>query len=179
MKSIKIVKKQEPTKAQKEKQLNEEQENFRSDLIKTNDIYAKKFKSVISNHVQKQEEATIDKISASSKAYEEWLFNVKDETEALADLLLPVAIELMEAQAEEVTNFITGELLEITPELRRTVQADILRIAGVFNADTITALEATLSKGQAAGESLAKLKKRVEAVYGDAKGYRAERKARS
>jgi hypothetical protein len=54
-----------------------------------------------------------------------------------------------------------------------------LQIAGVYNTDTLKALETTITEGQKNGESLAKIKKRVEQTYSDAKGYRAERIART
>lgn len=178
-KAIKIVKKTAPTKAEVEKKLNDEQENFRSKLVDTNEIYAKKIKTVISRFANKQEAEVIGKINATSKAFDEWLFNIKEESVTLTAALTPIIIELMEAQSEDVAHFITGELLTITDEVRKTVDQNILQIAGVYNQDTIRALEKTLSEGQTAGESLAKLKKRVESVYTDAKGYRAERIART
>jgi len=177
--SKQVVLKKSLTKSEQIKKINSEQETFRSKLVETNDLYAKKVKREISKFTQQQEDAVISRIDASKKAYEDWLFSVKDESEALAALLTPTIIELIEAQGEDVANFITGELLTVTPELRKTVEVQIQQIAGVYNTDTITALEKTLTEGQKAGESLVKLKKRVESVYLDAKGYRAERIART
>lgn len=178
-KSIKIVKKAELTKAQRVKQLNEEQEAFRKNLVETNDIYALKLQKAISEFAGKQQAGVIGRINAKMKAYEEVLFSIKEESEVMAATMLPIVVDLMEAQAEDVANFITGELLTISPEMRAKVEADILRIAGLFNEETVHALERTLTEGQTAGESLGKLKKRVEDVYSDAKGYRAERIART
>jgi HK97 family phage portal protein len=178
-KSLKIIKKVAPTKSEMAKKINGEQEEFRSKLVKTNDIYAKQFKSKLTTFVSDQEDKVIANINASAKTYEEWLYSVKDESEAAATVLTPVIIDLMEAQSDDVANFITGELLTISPEMRATVEQNIKQISGVFNADTLKALEQTLSEGQTQGESLAKLKKRVESVYSDAKGYRAERIART
>ncbi len=167
------------SKADMEKQLSQKNETFRKELVATNEIYSKKFKATMSKFAADQEDLFISKISASTKAYEEWMFNVKEESIALAELLTPVVIDLMEAQGEDVANFITGELLTVTPEIRKTVEQNMLQISGIYSEDTIKALEKTLSEGQTAGESLVKLKKRVEQVYSDAKGYRAERIART
>ncbi len=175
----KIVLKKQLSKAQQQKNLTEEQENFRSNLVKTNDIYATKMKSVISKFADKQEADIIGKINASTKAYEEWLPSIKESSEELAAGLVPVVIDLMEAQSEDVANFITGELLTISPEIRKKVELEVLQISGIYNQDTITALQSSLVQGQTAGESVGKLKKRVEQVYSDAKGYRAERIART
>jgi hypothetical protein len=177
--SKQIVLKTSLTKAEKLKKLNTDQEAFRSKLVETNDIYAKRVKRDISKFTLSQENRVIANIDASKKAYEDWLFSVKDESEALATLLTPTIIDLIEAQGQDVANFITGELLTISPEMRTTVEAQIKQIAGVFNTDTIAALEKTITEGQRAGESLVKIKKRVESVYSDAKGYRAERIART
>lgn len=178
-KSKQIVLKKKLTKAEMEKKLNKDQEEFRKNLVENNEIYAKKYKSTLSTFVSNQEDEIIAKIATTKKVFEEWLFDVKNESEKLATLLTPVIIDLMEAQGEDVTNFISGELLVISPEIRKKVEQNILQISGVYNSDTIKALEKTLSEGQTAGESLAKLKKRVETVYSDAKGYRAERIART
>lgn len=166
-------------KKEVKKTLNEEQEEFRSKLVSVNDKYERKFKSSMSKFANDQYERIIKNINASSKSYEEWLFSVKEESEELADVLSPIILALMAEQAKDVANFITGEVLTITPEIERTVKANILKISGVFNEDTIVALEKTLTEGSSAGESLVKLKKRVEGVYIEAKGYRAERIART
>jgi len=177
--SKQIVLKKPLTKSEKLKKLNTDQEAFRSKLVETNDLYAKRVKRDIAKFALSQEDRIIANIDASKKAYEDWLFSVKDESEALATLLTPTIIDLIEAQGEDVANFITGELLTVTPEMRKTVEAQIKQIAGLYNTDTIAALEKTITEGQQAGESLVKLKKRVESVYSDAKGYRAERIART
>lgn len=178
-KAKKVTLKKKLTKAEMTKKINQDQEEFRRNLVETNDIYAKKYKSKLVTFLSNQEDEIIEKIGARKKAFEEWLFDIKNASEDMKDALLPVILDLMEAQGEDVTNFISGELLTISPEIRQKVEHDILQISGVYNTDTIKALEKTLQEGQAQGESLVKLKKRVEEVYSDAKGYRAERIART
>ena len=178
-KSIKIVKKKTISKSEQVRKIAEEQEQFRVSLVKTNDIYAKKIKSAISKFASAQEQRIKDKIGVNKKAYEDWLFNVKEESEELALLLLPLIVELMETQSEDVAHFITGQVLELTPEIKRESQARILQIAGLYNQETITRLEKTLSDGVTNNESLVQLKKRVEAEFEAAKGYRAERIAKT
>lgn len=178
-KAKKIVLKKALTKIELTKKLNDDQEAFRSNLVAVNEIYSKKIQGDISKFAFQQQAKVISSMNLSMKAYEEWLPSVKEEAVALSIILVPEILELMEAQSIETANFITGELLTISPELRQSVEASILKISGVYNADTIVALQNTLTEGQTAGESLVKLKKRVEAVYEDAKGYRAERIART
>ena len=175
----KITMKKTLTKSEILKNQFEEREAFRVKLVATNEIYEKELKRGISTFVDKQEAKIVASIDLSKKAYEEWLPSVKEDSVALTAILTPIIIDLMEAQSADVANFITGELMVISPELRKTTEAQILKIAGVYNTDTIKALEATLTEGTMNGESLVKLKKRVEATYQDAKGYRAERIART
>lgn len=177
-KSAKIVLKK-ISKADEVKKISQESEAFRSKLVDTNEIYVVKLQRALSRFMGKQQAIVISKINASSKAYEDWLFSIKEESVELQALLVPIILELMEAQAEDVANFITGELLVISPEIRAEVDQNILRLAGKANEDTLRALERTLTIGQTEGESLVKLKKRVEEVYSEAKGYRAERIART
>lgn len=178
-KTKRIVLRQEPTQAEIQKNLSETQEKFRQDLVNTTEIYAKKLKKEISTFANGQRDKVISNINTTSKAFEEWLFSLKDESEDLTTILTPIVIELMDVQAEGVAHFITGELITVPIELRKQVEQNILQISGLFNEETYRALEKTLTEGQTAGESLVKLKKRVEAVYSDVKGYKAERIARS
>lgn len=157
----------------------EAQEKFRQDLVDTNEVYVKELKRTMDKYLTAQQSSITDKISASKKAFEQWLFEIKEQSEIMAAAVVPVIVSLMEKQVEGVANFISGELLVISPEIRKDVEQNILKVAGLFNTDTIAALEATLTEGQTAGESLVKMKKRVEQVYQDAKGYRAERIART
>lgn len=162
-----------------EKQLNDEQEAFRQNLVDNNEPYALKLKRAISKIASQQEKEVISRISVATKTYEEWLFNVEEESLKMAAVLAPIIISLMEEQSKDVANFITGEALEITTQIKNTVELEMKQIAGAYNAETIKALEKTISAGQAEGESLAKIKKRVEQEFSNAKGYRAERIART
>lgn len=166
-------------KTHTKKELSDEQEEFRKNLIEVNDKYARTLKVEITQFTEKQENKVIKNINASAKTFEEWLFNVKEDSEELALIITPVLVELAKEQSKDVANFISGEILKITPEVEAGIAAESLKIAGVYNQDTIVALQKTLADGQAQGESLVKLKKRVEQVYSDAKGYRAERIART
>lgn len=175
----KIVLKKAPTKSEQIKQVKADNEQFRKDLVETTDIYATKVKGEIAKFADQQEAIVIGNIAAESKDFSSWLFDIKEQAIKMAAAITPIIHELMDTQAQDVTNFITGELVTVAPELKKTVEADILRISGLYNEDTINALNKTLVQGQADGESLVKLKKRVEQVYTDAKGYRAERIART
>lgn len=177
LKRVSLKKKITPEQAKINKQL--EEEEFRKRQEQTDEIYIVKSKRVISKFASEQQKQVIGKINAADKAFEEWLFAIKEQSEELAAQLNPIMIALIEEQAKDVVNFITGNPFEITREMSDIVSSEILQISGLFNEDTYRQLERTLLEGQAKGESLMKLKKRVEEVYADAKGYRAERIART
>lgn len=174
-----VMIKKQPSKYELKKAEQDKAEEMRVKVVEISDAYSKEIKTEIAKFAGKQEAKVIGNINASAKSFEEWLYSVKDESEALKEALIPILVDLMEAQTENVKNFISGELITITPEIKTQVESRILQIAGVYNQETLRALEATLAEGQASGESLVKLKKRVEDVYGQAKGYRAERIART
>lgn len=68
---------------------------------------------------------------------------------------------------------------KMTDALATAMKNSTRRMADQFNSDTLDALTATLTEGVQAGESLGKLTNRVSDVYDGAKGYRAERIART
>jgi HK97 family phage portal protein len=154
-------------------------EDFRVQLIDTNDIYEKKLYKIMNKFVSAQEKDVIEKLVNANKAYDEIMPSVKEDTEALTLLMTPVLLDLMEKQIEGTANFISGETLLISPETRNKVIGEVKQIVGVYHADTIKAIEKTITDGVQNGESLVKLKKRVEATFTEAKGYRAERIART
>jgi hypothetical protein len=166
-------------KADQVKKISEDAEKYRSQLEQNSDIYAVKVKRAISKFLNTQEFNIIDKIDVKSKMFDDWLYNINEETEAMTLLVTPIILELMDVQIQDTTHFITGELIAIPLDVQRDVEVQIRKIAGIFNTDTIVELQNSLKEGQMAGESLNSLKKRVESVYADAKGYRAERIART
>lgn len=114
-----------------------------------------------------------------TKAYDH-LLGIDDENKGMADELAPLVLELANESGAVALLFAGEEELkfERAQALTDAIHASIQRMAAHYNADTLKALADTLAEGTLNGESLSKLKKRVEAVYQDAKGYRAERVAR-
>ena len=174
-KTYKVIPKQKEIK----KTLEDNPEEFRKSLIDTNKEYERKLKDAISDFADDQKKVVIGNIKATSKSYEDWLFNIKEDSEKLAEILLPLILGLVAAQSKDVTNWISGEEVVMTPVMEAVFKARVFDIAGVTNAETATRLAQTLAEGQANHESLAKLKKRVVAEYDDLQGYRAERIART
>jgi gas vesicle protein len=174
-----LVLKKKPSASEQAKLSHDKKEQFRKDLVETNDVYAKKLKTALSKFASGQLDRVISSINATKKAYEEWLFHVKDEAELMAEVVTPVILDLMDAQAQDVTNFISGEVLVMPPEVIKKVESNILKLSADYNLETYKKLEKIIAKGVENGDSLVKIKKSIESEYTNIKGYRAERIART
>ena len=170
-KAKKVTLKKEATK--------KDPETFRQELMTTAEIYAIKVKRAISKFMAGQEKQVVGKIDASNKAFEEWLFTLKTESEQMAKLIAPILYDLIEEQGAGTASWVTGESFRLTAEMKATVNDRIVKLAGKVNEDTLRALEATITEGVSKGESVVKLKKRIEDTYKPLKGARAERIART
>lgn len=177
-KKIVLKKPTQVSKAEQLKLTKSKQEQMRQQLQDTSETYAGEIKKEIAKFADKQEKTVVANIGSKKKAAD-WLFNVKEESETLTAALMPIIVDLIEEQTKDIAAFISGELVPITDTFKKAIQQDILKLAGIYNEDTLKAVQSTLAEGQAANESLVSLKKRVEGVYQDAKGYRAERIART
>lgn len=175
-----IVFKKKLTKAEELKNTKASQDAFQEQLISTADIYSDKIKHAISKYSLEQEKKVIANMGATGKDdTSDWLFNVKEESIALALILTPLIIELMKTQMEATTNFITGEAVTLPVGAEKAIQTNMLQIAGDFNSETVKEIQKTLAQGTANNETLVQLKKRIEAVYDGPKGWKAERIART
>jgi HK97 family phage portal protein len=153
-------------------------ENLRQSIEDVSNLYAGDIKKEIAKFADKQEKKVFENIGIKTKS-SDWLFNVKEDSEVLALALLPIIIELMTEQSKQVVAVVGGEALVINETLKAQVLGDIKKIVGLYNEDTLKALSKTIAEGQAKNETLLSIKKRVEIVYTDAKGYRAERIAKT
>ena len=160
-------------------------EAFRLRLMKNQGLYERRYLKAVKPVIEKQLEEALYNLEAKGasfgKEFEESLF---DQTEAelqMKDALVPILIVLLGQQGKLALEFAGDDESEfkLTPDMERYVAASTQKMAKNFNAETIAALNKTLAEGVQEGESLAKLKKRVQNVYAQAKGYRAERIART
>ena len=172
-KTAKVIMKSTEVKKQ------DEPEDFRLRLVKINNKYAKEIKRTITKFAQDQEKRVIANIKPSKKAFEEWLFNVKDEAEEMAKLVLPIMNKLVDEQNKNTVNWITGDKYDIPREYRLGLEVRIKQISGIYNQETLEKLQDSLTEGQRKAETLVSLKKRVEEEYNAAAGYRADRIAKT
>lgn len=169
--------------------LNEnKKENFRLSLMRNQTKYEKKYRKQVIPILEAQEQEAIKNLEAKSsdkalttKDFEEKLFDDEKADKEFQDELTPVleatvatqgALALIFAGEEEKEFKVTQSLLSIITE-------NTQKMAKNFNDETLERLNKTLADGVTDGESLGKLKKRVEAVYEKARGYRALRIART
>lgn len=170
-----VVVEQKATKQQKG-------ENFRLQLIANQQQWAKRFNKAIDKLLegQKQEILTNWKIT-TSKAFNEYSFNEQEWNRQYTDTITPLAYELAKEQGAVALAFAGADNLEfeLNNKVRDVVNDRIVRMAQGFNEDTIKMLSKTIAEGVNKGESIGQIKKRIETVFNESKGYRAERIART
>ncbi len=166
--------------------LNEnKKENFRLSLMRNQTKYEKKYRKQVIPILEAQEAEVKKNLEAKGaslkKDFDEKLFDDAEADKKFQDELTPVleatvatqgALALLYAGEEEKEFKVTQSLLQIITE-------NTSKMAKNFNDETLTRLNKTLNEGISDGESLGKLKKRVEAVYSKSKGYRSVRIART
>lgn len=141
--------------------------------------YEKIAKKEIRKYLDGQQERILESLP-KEKAVDTQGLDLKEENGLLTETVSPIVWELAQESGELALLFAGADELEfeLTKALRDAIHSSVGLMAGNYNSDTLEQLAESLNEGVAAGENLDKLKKRVEAVYEDARGYRAERVAR-
>lgn len=157
-------------------------EAFRLELMANQEAWEKRYATEVRKLLDAQEAKIIANQSKSiSKAFDGWTFDDGTAEQSFVDHLTPVEYELVKAQGALALAIAGGDELEfqLSETIRGEVEQRIRRLGKDFNAQTKADLIKTLTEGMANNESFADLKKRVEAVYSQAKGYRTDRLART
>lgn len=163
----------------------EQKEQFRMELMKNQELYEREYKKSIKSTLVEQEKEALNNLEAKAtslnKAYTEPLFDISEANIRFLEKLLPTLFDLYGTQGALALIFAgdTESEFVITNAMRAIITNSTARMANNFNQETLEKLNASLAEGVSAGESLGKLKKRVGAVYGDVRGYRLERIART
>lgn len=119
--------------------------------------------------------------SVKKGAFDNWLFDVNVAKQRLLGMLVPFGVEILRQTALfalDVANDTDTEF-EINEQIIKYVNERVNRFADATNDETIKQIEATITEGVKAGESIAKLKKRIRDVYKVATDERSERIART
>ena len=168
--------------------LNEnKKENFRLSLMRNQTKYEKKYRKQVLPILEAQEREAIKNLEAKAgekaltKDFDEKLFDDEKADKEFQDELTPVLEATVATQGALALIFAGEEEKEfkVTQSLLKIIQDNTAKMAKNFNDETLDRLNRTLAEGVSNGESLSKLKKRVEVVYQKARGYRALRIART
>jgi SPP1 gp7 family putative phage head morphogenesis protein len=157
-------------------------ESFRQERQASRDQWTKRFKSETEKLLDKQKKRIINNLKSerTTKALDEFNFDDGSANDDFVSALTPLEFELAGEQGKLAMSFLGGNLpFNITEAVRNQIIQRINRMAANFNTDTKEALVKTMTEAYANNESYADIKKRIERVYEEAKGYRAERIART
>lgn len=171
------VKKKETTR--------EKAERFRLSLMRNQALYERQYKKVLKPIFIKQRKEALENLEAHSsnlvKASGQKLFDDAAYDALMVEELTPTLTELSRTQGAIALVFAGDEENEfhLTSQILSHIQENTRRMATNFNDQTLERLNLTLAQGVQAGEGIGALKKRVEEVYDNVRGYRAERIART
>lgn len=119
--------------------------------------------------------------SIQTKQLDEWLFNLNESKKQFITTLFPVTVELMKEQAQHAFDMAEDaetELL-INQRIKDYINKRISKFADSTNEETVKTIIDSISEGIINGESVSKLRGRIEDVYSDATSVRSERIART
>lgn len=166
----------------------EVKENFRLSLMQVQEHYEQKFQEKVVKFARAQEKEVLAALPSekrlsviASKAFEEVLWDEGIEAAKMTDATLGVTLSLTEEAgklAAQLAGLEPDEFI-LTPEIRQGVTDAINRMSSSYNATTKEALIKELTEALTAQESIAKIRKRVQSVYGKATKERAELVART
>ena len=157
----------------------QQKELFRFNLYRRASSWERKFKEVFNKFLNQQKKKIISKLG-KKKAYDEYLFNLKDEYLQLVEVISPVILELMREQGQEAVNLVGADLeFAVNERVQKYVRDRAEHFIPPYLKDLSDNLANSLTEGFKNGEALTDLTKRVESIYSDAEGYEAERIART
>lgn len=157
-------------------------ESFRLRIMRNQAAFERKFMSTMKTDLIAQERDAKRNLEAhgASLTKAQW-FDDSSYDEEMLGSLLPVDIALAETQGGLALLFAgdTENEFQSTAKLQNYLRQSLTRGISGFNDETLAQLERSLAEGISLGESIGELKKRVADVYEGARGYRAERLART
>jgi SPP1 gp7 family putative phage head morphogenesis protein len=161
-------------------------EAFRLRLMRNQLAYERRYKKTLKPImiVQRAESLRNLEAHASSlkkKDLDQKLFDDAAADATMVEKIKPVLKELVKQQGSLALIFAGDDENEFqfTTPLETFLQNSTVKMASGFNDETLLKLNVTLAEGIQLGESLDKLRKRVESVYDDIDRYRANRLART
>ena len=154
-------------------------------MERNQEAYAKKFLTAVKNILKDQLEEVIGNLPGQEKhlkaAEGPGTFDQAAADAAFQEKLIAIMYELAKSQGALAIEFAGEKELEfeLIAALKSKLDDRLALMAKNYNEETIRQLKIVMEAAQVEGLSLAEIKKRVEDVYDVARGYRAERIART
>jgi len=159
----------------------DKKEQFRLKLQKNQGQYERKFKKAIAPILKEQEAEVLNNLEALGKEYEQLHFDDAEADAKFIEKIHPIMLSLIATQGALALLFAGDDSkdFQTTAGITKAVDDSVARMARNFNDETLTAINKAIEEAKANSETVAEMKKRIESVYKDTKGYRAERIART
>lgn len=162
----------------------DQKENFRLSLQKNQEAYERLYKRALKPLISKQNRSVLETVDtlANKKDLTSQLFDLSEAVEDFDQKLYPVLADMYAVQGALALTFAgADESVEFTvnESVAGFIHTSTRRMAQRFNEETLEQLSRSLAEGINAGESVQKLKARVESIYTEVRGYRSERIART
>lgn len=159
---------------------------FFQQLDKIDAKVVKRYKSELKKNLKAQQEFVVSNLaayaasvqdgSATTKAYEEIMPNEAEEAEKSLEWLIPLMLLAIQQGAETALALLdNADDFVFSTSAQNAAKEAARRVMTDFTKQTVDKLKAEIAAGVNAGEDLAALTKRVNAVYEKAIGYRTER----
>lgn len=171
---------QKSLKDLKKKELREQKTQvFKQIMLDTQDAWEKRYKSLVNEEfdIQKKEILSRNK----KGVFTNWEFDVEASTTRLVGNLTPLSITLIQEAAKYAFDMADDQKskLVIDEKIQKFIHDRIMRLAQDTNDETIKIIEETITQGVKDGDSVTKLRNRINEVYDQATTVRSERIART
>jgi SPP1 gp7 family putative phage head morphogenesis protein len=161
-------------------------ERFRISLMRNQARYEKLFRRKLDPIFKAMQHDALDNLEAHAsamkvKASGQQLFDDAEYDQQMTAALQPLLRDLATTQGALALVFAGEDAADfnLSAPILSILQKNTARMASDFNDQTIADLAAMLADGIANGEGIEQLRARVEEVFQNVKGYRAERIART
>lgn len=158
-----------------------QKENFRNALEQNANKYSVKYHKAFEQVLKEQEKRVISRLNhLTGKSISGDLMDSSEEDRAFQDELMPILTDLVSTQGQLAFEF-AGDTnkYNYSNSVINAVRTSTQKMSRNFDDQTLQALNDTLVEGISNNEAIGQLTTRVEDVYSSAKGYRAERVART
>jgi HK97 family phage portal protein len=108
-------------------------------------------------------------LGRGKKVFEEWTFNPSDYNQQYRQLFLEIGVELMKQQGQLALD-IAGDretAFQITPDVLKYINDRVDQFTLGFDRETIDKIKDSIADGYSKGESISKLRKRLQMIYGE------------